>query len=153
MRILALMFALAGLGAAPMPNRMLAAHNAVREQVGEPPLVWSPALARYAQQWANHLVSERALQHRANPRYGENLYMVEGDKAVAAPEEVVRVWAGEARHYSPRTNSCSGVCGHYTQIVWRSTREVGCAAARSNGYEVWVCNYNPPGNIIGQRPY
>ncbi len=141
------------LTATPMQNRMLAAHNAVRAQLGEPPLTWSPALARYAQQWADHLASERAFYHRPNPRFGENLFMVEGDNALASPEDVVRAWAGEARHYNERTNSCRGVCGHFTQIVWRSTREVGCAAAQSDGYEVWVCNYNPPGNIIGERPY
>ena len=43
--------------------------------------------------------------------------------------------------------------GHYTQIVWRSTVEVGCAVARSGLHEVWVCRYSPPGNVVGQRPY
>jgi pathogenesis-related protein 1 len=152
-RTAAFLMVAALLTAAPMQNRMLAAHNAVRAELGEPPLAWSPVLARYAQQWADHLASERAFYHRPNPRFGENLFMIEGDNALVPPEEVVRAWAGEARHYNERTNSCRGVCGHYTQIVWRSTREVGCAAARSEGYEVWVCNYNPPGNIIGERPY
>jgi hypothetical protein len=45
------------------------------------------------------------------------------------------------------------VCGHYTQIVWRNTKSVGCAVARGKGVEVWVCNYDPPGNYAGQRPY
>jgi PadR family transcriptional regulator len=49
--------------------------------------------------------------------------------------------------------SCRGVCGHYTQIVWSNTREVGCGVARDSNREVWVCNYNPPGNWIGERPY
>lgn len=153
MRAAGFLLVAAVLTGTPMQNRMLAAHNAVRAQLGEPPLTWSPALARYAQQWADHLASERAFYHRPNPRFGENLFMIEGDNALAPPEDVVRAWAGEARHYNERTNSCRGVCGHFTQIVWRSTREVGCAAGRSDGYEVWVCNYNPPGNVIGERPY
>ena len=40
-------------------------------------------------------------------------------------------WAGEARGYDIRSNSCSGVCAHYTQIVWGTTLAVGCAVARS----------------------
>ncbi len=44
-------------------------------------------------------------------------------------------------------------CGHYTQIVWRGTTTLGCAVARSSFREVWVCEYSPAGNIVGQRPY
>jgi hypothetical protein len=33
----------------------------------------------------------------------------------------------ESKFYNRRTNSCVGVaCGHYTQLVWGNTREVGC---------------------------
>ncbi len=67
--------------------------------------------------------------------------------------EAVNGWAAEAPGYDIRTNACAGVCGHYTQIVWASPRAVGCAVA-SNGYrQVWVCDYDPPGNIVGERPY
>jgi len=45
------------------------------------------------------------------------------------------------------------VCGHYTQIVWRDTKQVGCGVARDNRREIWVCNYDPPGNWVGHRPY
>jgi hypothetical protein len=38
-------------------------------------------------------------------------------------------------------------------LVWNNTREVGCAVASEPGREVWVCNYDPPGNWIGERPY
>jgi len=42
--------------------------------------------------------------------------------------------------------------GHYTQVIWKNTTEVGCGVARSNQGEIWVCNYNPPGNYQGQNP-
>ena len=69
---------------------------------------------------------------------------------------------GSTRQYS--SNSCSGVCGHYTQIVWRSTTEVGCGLRvcttgspfDSHPGATWtmvVCDYRPPGNFRGQRPY
>ena len=130
---------------------MLAAHNAVRARIGVPPLRWSDRLSAYAHQWAVHLIREGAFYHRSNPVFGENIYEITGRRA--APAEVVGDWASEARDYRYRSNTCRGVCGHYTQIIWSDTREVGCGVARDAGREVWVCNYNPPGNYIGERPY
>jgi len=119
--------------------------------VGVPPLVWSDQLVQVAQDWAIHLIATGALSHRPNNRYGENIYAISGGHAT--PAEVVDLWAKEARGYDIRSNICSGVCGHYTQIVWAKTRAVGCAVARNPQREVWVCNYDPPGNVIGFRPY
>jgi len=130
---------------------MLAAHNAVRARVRVPPLVWSGRLAAYAQEWADHLLARGEFAHSRNPAYGENLFEITG--AAASPKEVVHDWASESRDYDYRSNRCHGVCGHYTQIVWRDTREVGCAVARGRGREVWVCEYNPPGNWVGRRPW
>ena len=130
---------------------MLGAHNAVRAQVGVPPLVWSSQLTNVAQDWANHLVVTGGLSHRPNNRYGENIYTISG--RIASPIEVVDLWAAEARRYDARSNTCLGVCGHYTQLVWAETRAVGCAVASNPQREVWVCNYDPPGNVIGDRPY
>ena len=134
-----------------MAQEMLDAHNAIRARVGVPPLVWSDQLAQVAQDWADHLIATGALSHRPNNRYGENIYAISGGHA--APAEVVDLWAKEARGYDIRSNTCSGVCGHYTQIVWAKTRTVGCAVAIDRRREVWVCNYDPPGNVIGFRPY
>ena len=130
---------------------MLEAHNAIRARVGVPPLVWSDQLAEVAQDWANHLIATGGLSHRPNNRYGENIYTISG--GTATPFEVVDLWAKEARGYDIRSNTCSGVCGHYTQIVWSKTRAVGCAVADAPRREIWVCNYDPPGNVIGYRPY
>jgi len=130
---------------------LLSTHNSVRSHAGVPPLVWSERLAARAQDWANTLLARRAFSHRPNSRYGENLFEITG--ASASPAQVVANWASESRNYDYNANSCRGVCGHYTQIVWRDTKEVGCAVARGGGREVWVCNYDPPGNWIGKRPY
>ena len=130
---------------------MLAAHNEVRARVGVPKLVWSAHLAALAQEWANTLLTRRQFFHRRSSAYGENLYEIMG--ATVTPAEVANDWASESRNYSYSSNTCRGVCGHYTQIVWRQTQEVGCAVAGDRKREVWVCNYNPPGNWAGQRPY
>ncbi len=137
--------------ASSIPEAMLDAHNGVRARVGIPPLIWSDALATVAQDWANHLIAANAFSHRPDNRFGENLYAMTG--GTASPADAVGMWADEARGYDIRGNACSGVCGHYTQIVWRQTRAVGCATAATPYRQVWVCNYDPPGNFVGYRPY
>jgi uncharacterized protein YkwD len=132
---------------------MLAAHDAVRARVGVAALAWSDRLAARAQDWADTLLARRQFVHRPNSAYGENLFEITGANATASAEQVVNAWAAEARDYDYGSNRCRGVCGHYTQIVWGGTREVGCAVARGGAREVWVCDYDPPGNRAGKRPY
>ena len=130
---------------------MLAAHNALRARLRLPPLTWSDRLAAAAQDWATTLIVNNQFRHRPHSRLGENLYEIRGGEA--GPLQAFDAWAAEAKAYDYRRNRCHGVCGHYTQIVWRDTRQVGCAMAQSSTREVWVCEYNPPGNYIGERPY
>jgi|HubBroStandDraft_6_1064221.scaffolds.fasta_scaffold326275_2 pathogenesis-related protein 1 len=130
---------------------MLAVHNAVRARVGVAPLAWSDRLAARAQDWAGTLLTRKQFAHRPNSTYGENLFEITGASASSA--QVVNAWAAESRGYDYNSNRCRGVCGHYTQIVWGDTKEVGCAVARGGGREIWVCNYDPPGNWAGKRPY
>jgi len=130
---------------------MLAAHNAVRARLGVPPLKWSASLSAQAQDWANRLLAGIRFAHRPDHVYGENLFEIEG--ASASPERVVEAWASESRDYEYAANRCRKVCGHYTQLVWSTTKQVGCAVARNSRREVWVCNYDPPGNYVGRRPY
>ncbi len=130
---------------------MLAAHNLVRKRVGVPPLIWSDSLAAVAQDWADTLIARRQFIHRPNSTYGENLFEITGAPASAA--QIVEAWAGESPNYDYNSNRCRGVCGHYTQMIWSGTKEIGCAVARSGVREVWVCNYDPPGNRVGKRPY
>ena len=145
----------------------LAAHNKVRQSHGLSPLIWSDKLASYSQEWANHLSqgSQCQMYHRSGtPPFGENLYrssalVWSNGKREIAPvsiENVVKAWADEEKWYNYQRNIClSGKqCGHYTQIVWQSTTEVGCAmSVCADKSQTWVCSYNPPGNYLGVRPY
>lgn len=134
-------------------QQMLNAHNALRQAYGVPPLTWSPKLAAYAQEWANYLLQTNQFAHRPEVPYGENLASAAGMQF--SPDQVVKMWGDEAPHYNHAANSCNPgqVCGHFTQIVWRNTRQIGCGMARANGRDVWVCNYDPPGNFVNQKPY
>lgn len=146
-----LILAVTGVGQSSMPRDILAAHNAVRASLDIPALRWSEDLARHAQDWADTLLANGRFYHRPKPRYGENLFEIRG--GTASPERVVETWASEAEDYDYRSNQCRKPCGHYTQIVWQSTKRVGCAVARNARREVWVCNYDPPGNYAGRQPY
>ena len=89
--------------------------------------------------------------NRPDDLCGENLYEITG--GLASPQQVVDAWADEARDYGIRTSTCTAVCRHYTQIVSRSTRAVGCGVAGGDDREIWVCEYDPPGNMVGYRSY
>ena len=134
-----------------MADDMLAAHNAVRAKLKLPPLVWSGKLAKAAQEWADTLLKDGTFRHPATSPWGQNL--LDLYRGQYEPEQVVGDWAAEAANYDYKTNRCTGMCGHYTQIVWRDTKEVGCALARGGQREVWACDYSPPGNYQGMRPY
>ncbi len=130
---------------------MLKAHNAVRTELKLPPLQWSDELAAIAKKWADTLLAKNKFSHNPDSPHGENLFMISGGSA--SPAAVIWQWAAESQNYDYSSNTCSGMCGHYTQLVWRRTLRVGCGVARDKRNEIWVCSYDPPGNVVGQLPY
>jgi pathogenesis-related protein 1 len=171
-------------GANPEMGRLVgitAAHNVVRAAVQTmpplAPLVWSDTLAAYAQQWADSLAmtscasphhrTEQELQQKG---YGENLAAFSSTRGSSTAQQAVDGWASEKMCWTFGTffgtekcdMSCyamlnSDGCGHYTQIVWRKSTQLGCGVASCmNGQfktDIWICNYAPPGNYVGQNPY
>ncbi|KAI3762270.1 hypothetical protein L1987_52695 [Smallanthus sonchifolius] len=134
------------------PQDYLNAHNAARAQVGVGNMVWNPTLAAYAQNYANQRLGDCNLIHSGGP-YGENLAKGSGQFTGTA---AVNLWVNEKASYDHRTNTCASgrVCGHYTQVVWRNSVQLGCARAQcANGWWFVICSYSPRGNIIGQSPY
>ncbi len=133
-------------------DETVATHNEWRAKVNVPPLVWDKGLAEAALKWAKQLKKENcAFKHSHVKELGENLFM--GTTGFYGPADVVNSWGKEIEHYNYDKNSCSGVCGHYTQLVWSTTKRVGCAKIECDGMDIWVCNYDPPGNWVGQKPY
>jgi uncharacterized protein YkwD len=132
--------------ARPLRKAMLAAHNAQRAKHCAPPLAWSEDLAHVAQGWASRLARRGCPLEHSDTRYGENL--AAGTRGGFRPEDYVDLWYREVDKYRFRRGGFSMATGHFTQLVWRSTRRVGCAlSACENGLEVLVCNYDPPGNV------
>jgi uncharacterized protein YkwD len=141
-------------------DRVLARHNRERVAMGIAPLQWDQQLAGAAQDWANHLAATGRFEHapeRANDPEGENLWA--GTKGAFTLERMVDAWIREKRYFTPGlfpNNSATGSVediGHYTQLMWRDTGEVGCALARGQVEDVLVCRYSDAGNYIGERPF
>jgi uncharacterized protein YkwD len=129
------------------------AHNRWRADVGVPPLKWNNNLENYAAEWAvTNGKKNCKMVHRSKSDYGENLYWSSGMEFT--PRGAVDSWGSEIEDYNDElVGQEKAVVGHYTQIVWRTTTEVGCAAFKCGKALLVVCNYNPPGNWVGQHPY
>ncbi|CAI0448631.1 unnamed protein product [Linum tenue] len=136
------------------PEDFLAAHNKVRAADGVGPLKWSPTLALYASSYANELAAGGCNNiHHSDGPFGENLAYSEGDLSGV---KAVELWADEKANYDYKSNTCAAgkICGHYTQVVWKDTLEVGCAKVKCPGGGTLIsCNYDPTGNYEGERPF
>lgn len=153
----------------------LCAHNASRAAIKPAParslpkLAWNKHLAAVAQSYAESCTwahNENRNSHyaaRSGDRVvvGENLFI--STYPTVSPYDAVKSWASEAHFYNYKKNTCAKgqACGHYTQVVWRDTRQVGCGSAICSkvanssltNAAVMVCNYAPSGNFVGERPY
>jgi hypothetical protein len=142
----------------PIESEWLAAHNQARAEVGMAPLAWSAPLAADAAAWARHLAERNLYEHAppgARRGQGENLWR--GTRDRWSPWETVGFFVAEKRDFRfgifpdiSATGRWNDV-GHYAQVIWPDTREVGCAIARTLADEVLVCRYWPAGNVWGQR--
>lgn len=151
------------IGAEPLnPSEMVAAHNVLRSQVGVAALTYSDSLAASAQVWADKLkASNNCNMQHSSGAVGENLYWASawsnGPAQNVKSTQVVTAWGNEKADYTYASNRCTAgkMCGHYTQVVWKDTTSVGCGMAVCDNpkNQVWVCQYSPAGNYVGQRPY
>jgi uncharacterized protein YkwD len=143
-------------------SAILAAHNQWRSKTSVPDLTWSDDLAASSQKWADQLAASGCnMKHSTGPN-GENIYWAgaaqktDGTSSMQkiTEQNVVDAWGNEVNDYNYESNSCHSVCGHYTQVVWKSTSEVGCGAVLcSDKAQIWVCQYTARGNMVGQKPY
>lgn len=141
---------------------ILTHHNSIRTEQGVGALTWSTALAAYAQQWANYLainnncgIKHREVSGEDGKLYGENIFW--GSSAQAFPPiQASYDWYAEKKFYKYRKISAANYfkTGHYTQMIWKDTRQMGVGVAVCpNGSVIVVANYYPAGNVIGQYPY
>merc|ERR1712055_148419 len=103
----------------------LAAHNTYRARHGVPALKLNDELNALAQEWANQLIHLDNLEHSNNNNIGE------------------------IKDYTFGNEGGQGT-GHFTQVVWKGSTDVGVGVAQEGSKVVVVSNYSPPGNMRGQ---
>lgn len=132
----------------PAMEPMLEAHNRARAEHCAPPLAWSEELEETAQGWADRLASRGCQLEHSSTQLGENLAM--GTAGMMDASDVVQRWYREKEEFDFSSGGFSMETGHFTQLVWADTRAVGCATSTCQDMDIWVCNYDPPGNVRGQ---
>lgn len=144
----------------------LEAHNDYRSFHRVPPLTWSAKLSRDAQDWANYLAATNLFEHDPTARakdQGENLYYItyperlcdhgEKEPDCLSCGEIVKAWYDEELDYDYVTGRAKAAFApilHFTQIVWKASKELGMATAVANNRLVAVARYSPVGNNGGQ---
>jgi len=123
-------------------------HNRLRDLHNSPPLKINRKLSELAQEWAHHLACKNILQYQKNVKYGQNILTFSGTKDA---KSIVQIWYNEMKNYNfDRGDGFSSGCGHFTQMIWKSSEEIGIGyVQRKSNYWI-VVNYSPPGNFIGQ---
>jgi len=126
-------------------QEILDTHNYYRTLHESPDLEWDNTLAEYAYRHASHC----EFKHTHGP-YGENLAA-----GYSSAESALSAWYSELRYYSFSYPGFSMDTGHFTQMVWKSTRKIGCASIPCNGRygtpgNYLVCEYSPAGNIVAE---
>ncbi|KAF3338360.1 STS14 protein-like protein [Carex littledalei] len=146
---------------ATISDQFLTPHNQARAAVGVGPLQWSKNLTLSASQITN--AQQKAACGFANLNsspYGANQAWA---SYPMGPAEAVGSWVNQGKYYNHTSNTCAQgqECGTYTQVVWRSSVEIGCAqvtcVSKAGGgapaATLTLCVYNPHGNVQGQFPY
>ncbi len=152
-------------------NRVLLIHNQKRNlHFSDVNLSYSLELEDAAEVYANTLAQSGNFEHDPNNHdngYGENLYAYSKNQPLGIDDAMPHWYDEEAPLYNYEDGSCQEAyydngslikCGHYTQVVWQETQEVGCATAQyingeMRGGYIYVCKYKKAGNINGEKPY
>ncbi|XP_053140264.1 serotriflin-like isoform X2 [Hemicordylus capensis] len=114
-------------------------------------MLWNDVMAKNAQRWADKCVLDHSPQadRKGEVNWGENLYM---SSAPNSWSTAIQAWYDEATNfvYGHGANSANAVIGHYTQVVWYRSNELGCGCAYCPNAKYkyyYVCQYSPAGNI------
>lgn len=156
----------------PDQLKALEVHNIERARLGVPALIWNENLEADAKKYADYLAAKEQFKHSKDLKelnQGENLYSFHSyttinnrkrpnleprDYCVDASES----WLEEKNDYTYAEigsgKNKNKVIGHYTQMIWDTTKEIGIAYSVSQSGKVYVvARYFPSGNWVGEHPY
>lgn len=138
--------------ASNVTDQILRIHNLLRANYQAAPLKWSDSLAVNASKWANRCVFEHSPY-----QWGENIAMSYDPSA-----NMTYLWYQneECAYYNDVPGATTG---HFTQMVWPSTKYIGCAFSNCThgikeplskkmwlGATMFVCEYANGGNDGGK---
>ncbi|KAF9135351.1 hypothetical protein BGW39_003458 [Mortierella sp. 14UC] len=102
---------------------ILDAHNTFRARHGAPAVIWNADAAN-------------------GGKYGENL--AAGHKNFTT---AIQGWYDEVNKYNFNKPGFGSGTGHFTQVVWKRTKTIGCVRRTCPKWTMYICEYDPPGNI------
>ncbi|KAG0051111.1 hypothetical protein BGZ83_004096 [Gryganskiella cystojenkinii] len=119
---------------------ILDTHNKFRAIHQAPPLTWNSKIATFGDKW----IQACEFKHSGGPN-GENLAAGYKDFKTA-----ITAWYNEVKFYSYNNPGFSMKTGHFTQVVWKGTTQVGCAKkfCKNSNWNIYICEYQTPGNIV-----
>ncbi|VDP97964.1 unnamed protein product [Trichobilharzia regenti] len=128
-------------------------HKRVREGAltcqipGQPPakklerLKWSKKLARKA-----HEQAKRCDFYSDDPNdliIGKFNSVGQNIAEFPSISGALKGWFKEHKNYDFEKNECRGDCKNYKQMVWNTTKAVGCGVHKCDKNYLVVCNYTP----------
>ncbi|KAF2670945.1 PR-1-like protein [Microthyrium microscopicum] len=114
-------------------------HNDYRARHGVPPLEFDVNLVNYAYEHAS-----RCRFEHSNGPFGENLAL-----GYSSLDSAINDWYREIRNYNYGNPGFAMNTGHFTQVIWRNSRRIGCAVVNCGQGPLLTCEYDPPGNYLG----
>ena len=134
-------------------NNMLDTHNYYRKKHQADNLKRNSEIEAIAQEYSKYQSSISTMVHSGNTykgqSLGENLYSSWGSYQVTVDgKEAVESWYSEIKDYDFDNPGFTKGVGHFTQLIWKGSKELGCGAVCEKNACYVTCNYYPAGNVL-----
>ena len=131
-------------------NKALNIHNKYRKKHNAERLELSVRLSENAKkrilQLEKGLVDINSALDDNDNELGENLYI--STKNDFNIEKVCEIWYNEKNKYNFDLNTYQKGTGHFTQMIWKESQEVGFGYLNNNGKIYFLALYSPAGNEL-----
>ena len=133
-------------------DEILKKHNEIRQLHGSPELTPNTSLNNKAQDYAKQILDSQGKKAFPANTYndsavGENVII----SSKKEPNEIFEKWYNEKNSYDFSLNKFQKGTGHFTQIVWKETKEIGIGLEKDDKNNICcVALYYPGGNVIGE---